>query len=98
MRFQFSWAPLLVVAGVLLFLIVPLLLESFHDDPLLKQGTPAKARVLAIRPTGSSRNDDLAVRIDLEVQPQGQEPYTAEVATYLSPVYLARYHPGALGD
>jgi hypothetical protein len=69
---------------------------ELHEGPILRDGTPAKARVLRFEPTGGSINDDLRVRIDLDVQPLGSEGYQAEVVTYMHPVHFARYQPGAL--
>jgi hypothetical protein len=69
-----------------------------HDTPILRDGTPAKAKVLRLEPTGSSMNDDLKVRIDLDVQPVGQAAYEAKVYTYMHPVQFPRYQPGAMVD
>ena len=84
-----------VLFGLLMF-IWPALCQELRDGRVLRDGTPAKARVLAIKPTGSSDNDDQEVRVELEVQPDGQEPYRAEAKTFLHPVQFPRYQPGAL--
>lgn len=72
--------------------------NQIHDGPILKDGTPAKAKVVRIEPTGSSMNDNLKVRIDLDVQPAGQAAYSAQVYTYMHPVHFPQYQPGAMVD
>lgn len=70
--------------------------NHINEGSILRDGTPAKAKVLRIEPTGSSMNDDLKVRIDLDVQRAGQDAYEAKVYTYMHPVHFPRYQPGAM--
>lgn len=98
MRFQANWAGPLIGAAVLLVMVGRSTCREMHDGPILRDGTPAKARVVAIEPTGNSYNDDQEVRLDLDVQPEGEETYRAKVELYLHPVHFARYQPGNVVD
>src|SRR5262245_49168390 len=69
MRLGIDWKVLPFIAFGLLMMIAPAVCQEMREGPILRDGTPAKARVLAIKPTGSSYNDDQEVEIDLEVQP-----------------------------
>ena len=94
-----GWGLYFLPFGVILaFVTGRAVCYELHEGPILRDGTPAKARVLRIEPTGSSINDDLRVRIDLQVEPTGQEAYRAEVVTFMHPVHFPRYQPGALVD
>lgn len=98
-----SGCSVIVLAPLIGFvvLLVAIGREAWHglqEWRLLKDGTLAKARVLEIEPTGSSMNDDLKVRIDLDVLPAERAPYRAEVYTYMHPVHFPRYQPGAMVD
>jgi hypothetical protein len=95
---NFSWGPLWAVAGALALIAGRVACGELQDGPVLRNGTPAKARVVDIRPTGSSWNDDQEMKLKLDVQPEGQEPYPAKVEVYLHPVHFPKYQPGALVD
>lgn len=96
--FQFSWGPVLAIGGVLLLMSARALCYDLHEGRILREGTPARAQVLAIKPTGNSVNDDQEMRLDLDVRPEGRESYRAKVEAYLHPVHFPRYQPGAVVD
>ena len=89
--------PLCVVVLVFVFLVLDSLQEQQVKN-ILRSGTAAKARIEDIRPTGNLHNDQPEVKLSLEVQPPGTVTYRASVVTYLSPVYLPRFQPGAIID
>lgn len=93
-----AWKILSWVTFVLLMITAPMICEELRNGAVLREGTLAKARVVAIKPTGNSYNDDQEVQIDLEVQPDQGEPYRAKAQTYLHPVHFPRYQPGAMVD
>lgn len=86
-----AWKILSWVTFVLLMITAPMICEELRNGAVLREGTLAKARVVAIKPTGNSYNDDQEVQIDLEVQPDQGEPYRAKAQTYLHPVHFPRY-------
>jgi hypothetical protein len=98
MQLKFDWKALPFVLLAVLLIVWPALCQELRDGRILRDGTPAKARVVAIKPTGSSYNDDQEMRLELEVQPEGREPYRARVEAYLHPVHFPRYQPGAEVD
>lgn len=92
------WRVLPIVLLGLLVMVWPVVYQEVRDGAILRHGTAAKARVIALKPTGSSHNDDQEVRLTLEVLPVGRDPYPAKVETDLHPAHFPRYQPGALND
>jgi hypothetical protein len=78
--------------------LVPILCTDFDTARILRNGTPAKARVTNIAPTGNYHNEQPEVVISLEVSLEGEAPFQSKVETYMSPVYLPRYQPGSIVD
>jgi hypothetical protein len=97
-RLGIDWKILPFVGFGLLMMIAPAICQEMGEGPILRNGTPAKARVLAIKPTGGSYNDDQEVEIDVEVLPPGEEAYRAQVETFIHPVHFPQYQPGAMVD
>jgi hypothetical protein len=96
-----SRTPLWVALTLASLLLPPILCqvaEWQREAEILRDGTPAKARVADIRPTGNMFNDQPEVTISMQVQPAAGEPFSAKVVTFMSPVYLPRFQPGALVD
>jgi hypothetical protein len=93
-----GWGGVFVVGLVLAICGVglgPMILRECDNDRILKVGTPASARVLSIRPTGNLHNDQPEVKIKLEVTGP-ERAFEATVTTYMSPVYLPQFQPGAV--
>jgi len=85
---------------VLVFVIVaigfgPAIYRDYKANRTLEHGVDASARVLAIHETGSLHNNQPEVRIQLEVKPTDRAAFNASVTTFISPVYLSRFQPGA---
>ena len=96
-----SRGPLWVALTVAAMILPPVLCQVSEwqdEERILRDGTPAKARVSDIRPTGNMYNDQPQVTISMQVQPAAGEPFSAKVVTFMSPVYLPRYQPGAMVD
>ena len=84
--------------GILLLLVffVPTFLRDREERRILRDGVATTARVKDIRPTGDLHNDQPEVRIIVEVTAEAGEPFEAEITTFMSPVYLPRFQPGAV--
>jgi hypothetical protein len=95
---QGSPAGLIIICLLFVLLMVgfgfgPMIVAERRNARILKEGSPAKARVTGIVPTGNYHNDQPEVRISLEVTPDTGEPFESKVETYMSPVYLPRRAP-----
>jgi len=82
-----------------IFLIIgialgPGLYKDWQQKKVLESGIEAPATIVDIVDTGNRYNDNPEVRIILEVEPEGGEPYTAEQNTVMSPVDLVKFKPG----
>lgn len=60
----------------------------------IKNGITAPARVLQVRDTGVSINDNPQVGLTVEVTPPGRAPFQAEVKTIVSRLNAALVQPG----
>ena len=60
----------------------------------IKNGVTAPARVLEVRDTGVSINDNPQVALLIEVTPRDQAPFQAEVKTVVSRLNVALVQPG----
>lgn len=90
--------PAIVFALVAVIIAVgfgPAIYREVKASRTLKHGVDASARVLAIKETGSLHNNQPEVRIQLEVKPADAAAFNATVTTFMSPVYLPRFQPGA---
>jgi hypothetical protein len=87
---------LLLLTVMVGFFIAPMLFTERRNARILKEGVPAKARVMTIGSTGNFHNDQPEVRILLEVMPDAGEPFDSQLITYMSPVYLPRFQPGSI--
>ena len=85
----------LLVAAILAIGFGPGIYREYKATRTLEHGVDASARVLAIRETGSQHNNQPEVRIQLEVKPADRVAFKATVTTFMSPVYLPRFQPGA---
>lgn len=93
-----SLKPLLVVMSALVIVAFgfgPMLLDEYRNKQLLRHGVPAVAEIREIRPTGNYHNDQPQVRIKLDVTSESKDHFEATVTTYMSPVFLPRFQPGA---
>jgi hypothetical protein len=63
-------------------------------DAVLSQGETANALVLKIWQTGLTVNDNPQVGILLQVEPQGRQPYQAQIDPIVPIIQLPRIQPG----
>lgn len=98
---------LIVVAGVAVLCLVLWLVLSRNEaggydhgqtQRTLAGGTPAKARILAVRDTGGRLNSNPSIEFDLEVTPAAGAPFKATTRAIVSVVDLPRFQPGAIID
>jgi hypothetical protein len=85
----------LLVAVLLAIGFGPMIYREYKSNRTLEHGLDASARVLAIRETGNLHNNQPEVRIQLEVEPADRNAFKASVTTFMSPVYIPRFQPGA---
>ncbi len=93
-----SKKSLVITISILLFILMPLagiFIPKCFDNKLLKNGFPAKAKILKIRDTGNRFNEQPQVELLLEVHASGYKPYQTYVKMFISPVYLPQFQPGA---
>ena len=64
------------------------------QDQLRRTGTPATAKIVDIRPTGSWYNNQPEVNISLQIHPSQGEDFLAQTTTVINPVYLPKFQPG----
>jgi hypothetical protein len=82
------------IAAIIGIAIGPGLYKDHQQKKVLASGVEAPATIVDIVDTGNRYNDNPEVRIILEVEPEGAEPYTAEQNTVMSPVDLVKFKPG----
>jgi len=87
---------LVLVVGVLSVLFGPDIKRHFDNKWLAENGIAAPARVTAVHDTGRRYNYNPQVRLELEVEPEGAEAFTAELTLVVSPVHLPGLQPGRL--
>ncbi len=75
-----------MVAAAIAGLVVPRMLNA----ALRRNGQPATAKVLAVRDTGSTVNNQPVVRIKLEVHPPGGVPFEAVAEDSISRIAFPR--------
>lgn len=85
----------LLVAVIIAIGFGPAIYREYKTSRTLAHGVDASAQVLAIHETGSVHNNQPEVRIQLEVKPAERTAFKATVTTFMSPVYLPRFQPGA---
>ncbi|MCA1616830.1 MAG: hypothetical protein LC800_22640, partial [Acidobacteria bacterium] len=61
---------------------------------LLSNGEPARAKILQLRDTGTTLNDNPKVVLVLEVYPPGRAPYTVETKCYVSRLRIPQVQTG----
>ncbi len=86
--------PLAVIVSIAV--IVPVLRIMF--PPEIKNGIAAPAKVLQVRDTGTTINDDPLVGLLLEVTPAYASPFQAEVKTLVSRLNAALVQPGITAE
>ncbi len=72
--------------------------KAAEQQRIWTQGTPTRARVVTLKPTGSRRHQNPQVELGLEVLPPGQEPYRVQLITLISLVALPRVQPESQVD
>jgi hypothetical protein len=94
MIFMTAVCILLPLAIVAVIIGVVLQRRSAERQALIANGEPAEGRVLEIEQTGTSLNDSIEVRMQLEVHLPGRAPYRTEYTTFVSLLAIPRVQPG----
>lgn len=84
-----------LVLGVAAMVFGPDIKRHYANKWLHEHGVAAPARVMALHDTGRRHNYNPQVRLELEVEPEGAEPFRAELTLVVSAVHLPRMQPGA---
>ncbi len=90
-----------IVAAILATLALKLresAAQAVERQRIWTQGTPARARIVALRSTGARINQDPQVVLDLEVTAPGQEPYRVQLTTLVSNLAIPRVQPDCQVD
>ena len=90
----------IILAGVsfvvmLLSWFGSLIARSLENASLQRSGLPASAKVLAIRDTGETDNQNPVVRVKLKVYPEGGTPFEAVAEDLISRLAVADLEPGS---
>jgi len=89
-----------IIIAITLFMAAvtlgPMLYRHLQEQKLLKNGDPGQATIVRLAETGSYVNNKPRMEITLEIEVEGDEPYTAKTTKILSPLELKRYDVGAL--
>ena len=103
---SYEWAELpplsrysLIGVGVFALVSTVLLIGSpivagMKNRAVLANGQPAEARILEIRDTGTTINNDPVVRFLLEVHPPDGSPFQAETERLISRLEIPQIQPG----
>lgn len=92
-----SWIVFFLVAvtlGVCAFVVVPLVSTMYEQDRLAREGTPAPAKILAVRETNSKVNHRFVYELHLEVYPEGKDSYQVSVSQPFSQLNVVHLRAG----
>jgi len=85
----------LLLSGCMIHLIDHMTGED-QADLIRKNGLPATARVLELRDTGMTLNENPVVSMRVEVQADGIEPFEATMKALVGRLDVPRVQPGAM--
>jgi hypothetical protein len=86
----------LLVAGLFSYMFVPEVLSYLREKKTLETGVKATAVVVEMIDTGNRFNKNPQVRLKIEVRPEHQTPFHAEITMIISVVELNRFQPGSV--
>lgn len=66
----------------------------YRENALLRSGEPAQARIIAVRDTGVTVNDNPRIELELEVRRAGHPAYQTRTRAVVSRLQAALYQPG----
>lgn len=69
-------------------------LPDLEQNRLIETGTPAEAKILSADPTGNIYNDQPQIKLLIEVYPENQPTFQAEVKMVINPIYTPQFQPG----
>ena len=75
---------------------IPLFSMMGAKNKVLSSGTPAEAKILMVTDTGTRINHNPLVNFMLEVRPESQQPFNANVSQSVSVIHLPSYQPGQM--
>lgn len=94
---------IVIVIAVLGLILVPVLLSLRRDfvslsqaSALLATGEPAQAKILKLRDTGTTLNDNPKVELLLEVYPADRAAYQVTTKCYVSRLRISQVQTGAV--
>ena len=94
-----EWLPLVIIPIVLVISLLAFLpFWRIIFPEVIKNGETAPARVLKVRDTGVTVNDDPQIGLTLEITPSTIAPYEAEVTTLVSRLNAALVRPGIAAE
>ncbi|KAB8145916.1 SHOCT domain-containing protein [Chloroflexia bacterium SDU3-3] len=82
----------IVVVAIIILSVLPFL--RMLSPAKIKDGIPASAKILEVRDTGASINDNPMVQLLLEVRPAGAAPYQATAKALVSRLKVGYLMPG----
>jgi hypothetical protein len=85
---------LAVTVGITLLAIRLVRKAVGPDTSILKNGIPAKARIVSVQQTGVMVNYQPQIAFQLEVQPPGDAPYQAQTKAVIPLVNIPQFQPG----
>ena len=99
---KMSVATIIVIAVISILVLATLaafapdIMRDVKNKEVLSEGVPATAVIKDVTDTGNRYNNNPQVKMTLEVTPKDGKPYTAQIITVVSVVYLARLQPGTV--
>jgi hypothetical protein len=94
---HYIWIPITIIGIALpLLLVVRLMKGSAERKRILATGTQAQATIVRIWETGTRINNQPLVGFELQVQPYGAPPYTAQTQMVISALQIPSIQPGTV--
>lgn len=96
-----KWRPIAFLLGCVLFpgCVMHLIDHMTGEDEaklIRKSGSPAMARVLELKDTGMTLNQNPIVSMRVEVRPDGVAPFEATMKALVGRLDIPRIQPGAV--
>jgi uncharacterized membrane protein len=89
---------LAVVFSLVIVLVVSIGMYRALNPVVIKNGVPAKARVIEVWDTGTTINENPQVKLRLEIRRNDGSLYQCDVKTIISRLEVGRVQPGCTAD
>jgi hypothetical protein len=96
---MFHWMTCLIIPGTILIVVgsvFPFLFDAKKDASLVKNGTLTFGKLLSIRPTGTSVNNQPQLALTFEFETADDKKITTECLKVIPITFLGNCQPGAL--